>query len=157
MGWPVDEFHDDVGEKAGWSLNSGVGLFLNCHFKRMDWQNSLKSLLNSGSLFWIGAKLSSFSSILMSVSLSTLLIKLNTVSDTNLQVSLHCSVHSLTILWSAVHYNSSRMFKISSSCVCNEKSGDAHVLLILLLLALWEVDVAVLTTGVGNIPKELIC
>ena len=55
-----------------------------------------------------------------------------------LPVSFYCSVHSSTILWSADHFNSSRMFKISPSCVSNDKSADAHVLPILLLLELWE-------------------
>ena len=111
----------------------------------MRGQSSLKSLLNSGSfiLFWIDAKSSPFSSILISVSLRILLLMLNTVSDTNLPVSLHCSVHSSTILWSAGHCNSSRMLKISSLSVSNDKSADVDVCLILLLLALQELDLSV--------------
>ena len=126
---------------AGRSLNPVVASFLKCHFKRMRRQNSLESPLNSGSfiLFWICLKSSPFSSTLIFASPRTLLLKLNAVSDTKLPVSLYCSVHSSTILWSAEHFNSSRMFKIFPSCVSNDKSADAHVLSILLLLALWEV------------------
>ena len=126
---------------AGRSLNPVVASFLKCHFKRMRRQNSLESPLNSASfiLFWICLKSSPFSSTLIFASPRTLLLKLNAVSDTKLPVSLYCSVHSSTILWSAEHFNSSRMFKIFPSCVSNDKSADAHVLPILLLLALWEV------------------
>ena len=104
-----------------WSLKSGVVLFLKCHFKSMRQQSSLKSFLNSGlfTLFWIGAKSNPFYSILISVSLGTLLLKLNTVSDTKLPATLHCSLPSSTMLWFVEHCNFSRMFKISSSCVSN--------------------------------------
>ena len=50
------------------------------------------------------------------------------------------------------------MCKISPSCLSSDKSSDVHVLLILLLLALWEVDLSVWSTeGVENVPEELIC
>ena len=35
------------------------------------------------------------------------------------------------------------MFKNSSTCVSNNKSEDTDVLLILILLAFWEIDVSV--------------
>ena len=62
-----------------------------------------------------------------------LITKLNTVSDTKLPVSLRCSVHSSTIPWSAEHFYSSRMLKISLSCVSNDKSPGTHVLLIVMI------------------------
>ena len=53
------------------------------HFKRILLQNSLKSLLGSGSFnfCWIGANFKPFSKTLMSVSVNTRLLKLKMVSE----------------------------------------------------------------------------
>ena len=61
-------------------LKSGLGSFLKCHLTCTLQQNSSKSLLSPGSLIflWIGAKSRPFSKILISVSVRTFLLKLNT-------------------------------------------------------------------------------
>ena len=48
MGWPTGGFYDGLGEKSGELVDSGVGSFLNCHFKSMHRQKLLKYPLNSG-------------------------------------------------------------------------------------------------------------
>ena len=83
MGWPIDHFQVDFGEKTGVSLNSEVGSFLKCLLVIILQQNSSKSVLDSGSfiLICIGAKSNPFYSIQISVSVKTFQLKLKTVSE----------------------------------------------------------------------------
>ena len=69
-------------------LNTGTSLKFSdssqkCHFKPILLQNSLKSLLSSGSFnfFWIGVKSRPFFKTLISVSVNTWLLKLKMVSE----------------------------------------------------------------------------
>ena len=73
-----------------------VGSSLKYHLSLMQWQKSLKSLHNSGSLNFlcIGVKLRPFSRIFISVSVWTFLLRLNTASDKKLPDNLYCSVRT---------------------------------------------------------------
>ena len=107
-------------EKAGILLKPEVGSFRKCHLILMQWQNSSKSLLNSGSFIflWVGAKSKTFSRIFISASDRTLWLKLKIVSEQK------CSFKRLLLVFSVMLFpeisvlfcNSSRIFTRSSSC-----------------------------------------
>ena len=121
FGWPAGGLQDDLRDKDGCSLKRGVRWSLKCNLSLMRGQKPLRSLRNSFSFNFlcIGAKSRPFPRTFISVSVRTILLWLNTVSDTKIPDNLHFFVRTDRMLvwdwlltWFRGHWRSSKMLKI---------------------------------------------